>query len=437
MIRQAVLINQTYSAAPGWSRLAGLPLLLRAVLTAQRAGIEEILIVGGPDPRPLLARDRRVQVSWRWVPLEASPDTDEINALERVASELDDSFVVFFSDSIFDVAAVNFLRWVSLDGRVAAVGLAPGQTDGFERASLFVCTREFVRRAGQGEAATGEPQRLGMVAVRLREQGVAALEVPGRVWPRTSERKHLRAILRELSRVNLKPSDGFYARFNKLYLAQPLIRFFLRTPATPNFITGLGLVLGLGAGAVFAHGGYWWSVLGASLWFLSALMDHVDGMVARLKFLESEFGTWFESWVDYISTFSAYIGLVIGLYRETGFAHHLVVGGLFVFGAIMIFITQSQQRKRLSPDNPADYPNRIHRKLEEHSSNLLLWFARKAYFVARRAVLPYYMLLFCLLDLRVLFLGWSTLGAHIMWIFTLYSNRFVRPQAPPAPASAD
>ncbi|MGH9863689.1 MAG: CDP-alcohol phosphatidyltransferase family protein [Candidatus Acidiferrales bacterium] len=434
MVRQAVLLNQTYSPAPGWSRLAGLPLLLRAVLTAQRAGIEEILIVGGQDPQSLLARDRRVQVVWRWVPLESSEADSEIKALERVAPELKENFIVFFSDSIFDAAALNFLQGVSLDGRLAVVGLAPGRTDGFEQASLYVCTPEFVRQAGQAEAPAGRPQRLGEAAARLRERGVEVLEIPGRVWPRTSERKRLRAILWELSRVNLKPSDGFYARFNKLYLAQPLIRLFLRTPATPNFITGLGLVLGLAAGVVFAHGGYWWSVLGASLWFLSALMDHADGMVARLKFMESEFGTWFESWVDYISTFSAYIGLTIGLYRETGFAHHLVVGGLFVFGAIMIFITQSQQRKRLSPDNPADYPNRMHRKLEEHSSNLFLWFARKAYFVARRAVLPYWMLFFCLLDLRVLFVGWSALGAHLMWIFTLYSNRHIRPEAPPAPA---
>ena len=79
----------------------------------------------------------------------------------------------------------------------------------------------------------------------------------------------------------------------------------------------------------------------------------------------------------------------------------------------------------------------MHRKLEENSQNLFLWFSRKAYFVARRAVLPYYMLIFCLLDLRVLFLGWSALGANILWIMTLYSNRLLRPSVPPATAEAD
>lgn len=434
MVRIAVLINQTYSAAPGWSRLAGLPLALRAILAAQRAGVEEVIVVGGNDPAPMVQGDRRVGVAWRWVPLENLEPRNEVAALRRVSTELKENFFLFFADSVFDAPAVRSLGSTPLEGQLARAAVSSTGADDVAEASLFLCAPEFLRRV---EGVAGAV-RIGELAQQWQDgEAVGAVEVAGRVWPRTSDRRRLRAIQRELSRVSLKPSDGFYARFNKMWLAQPLIRFFLRTPATPNFITSLGLLFGLGAGVVFSHGGYWWAVLGAILWFLSSIMDHVDGMVARLKFLESEFGTWFESWVDYVSTFSAYIGLAIGLYRETGFRHHLLVGGLFVFGAVMSSVAQSRQRKLVSPDNPADYPNRMHRKLEESSQNLLLWFARNTYFVARRAVLPYYMLLFCLLDLRVLFLGWSTLGANCIWIFTLYSNRLVRPPVGGAAAEAD
>lgn len=433
-----MLLNWTQSAAPGWGRLAGLPLLLRNVLVAQRAGIEDLLVVGGEDPTRLLGRDSRVKLRWRWVPLEPEEPRNQVAALRRLAAVEREGFLLFFADSVFDTPAATALRAAPLEGKLARAAVVGGSIDGVESASLFLCSPELLRHAEQtGNGPTASADLIALAAVVSNGNGLGTVEVAGRVWPRTSDRKTLRAIQQELSRVSLKPSDGFYARFNKMWLAQPLIRFFLRTPATPNFITSLGLLFGLGAGIVFAQGGYWWAVAGSLLWFVSALLDHIDGMVARLKFQESEFGTWYESFVDYSATFSAYVGMAIGLYRETAVAHHLAVGGLFIFGAIFSFIVQSRQRRRLSADNLADYPNRMHRMLEKNSRNLFHWFSRKAYFVARRAVLPYYMLIFCLLDLRVLFLGWSALGANVLWIMTLYSNRLLRPPASTATAEAD
>jgi phosphatidylglycerophosphate synthase len=438
MTDKAVLININAVPTAGLPRLAGLPLLLRNVLAAQRAGIEEVVIVGGRDPARLLGRDPRVQLRWRWISLASGEEGDEAAALRRLAPEVGEEFLLLFADSVFDVPAAAALRAASLDGKLALAAVPTESSDGVESASLFLCSPELLRGATQEQP--GHPFRLGLLALARgggRGDGLGAIAVAGRVWPRTTDGKALRGIQQELSQVNLKPSDGFYARFNKMWLAQPLIRFFLRTPASPNFITSLGLLFGLGAGFLFAQGGYWWAVAGALLWFVSAIMDHIDGMVARLRFQESEFGTWYESVVDYTATFSAYVGMAIGLYRETGVVHHLTVGGLFLFGAVLSLIVQSRQRRRLSADNPADYPNRMHRKLEDNSRNLFHWFSRKAYFVARRAVLPYYMLIFCVLNLRVLFLGWSALGANILWIMTLYSDRLLRPTVPPAAAEAD
>jgi len=423
-VRKAALLNWT-QAAPGRGRLAGLPLVLRNVLVAQRAGIEEVFVVGGDDPAQLLGRDARVKIPCRWIRLEDAEKRNEAAALRGLAGAVQENFLLFFADSVFDAPAAAALCGTPLEGKLARAARTAGSSDGIASASLFACSAGLLGQAAE------TPTELSAVS------GLDTVEVPGRVWPRTTDDKALRGIQQELAHVSLKPSDGFYARFNKMWLAQPLIRFFLCTPATPNFITSLGLLLGLGAGFVFAQGGYWWAVAGSLLWFLSAILDHVDGMVARLKFQESEFGTWFESFVDYTATFSAYVGMAIGLYRESGVGHHLTVGGFFIFGAIMSFIVQSRQRHRLSSDNPADYPNRMHRKLEENSKNLFHWFSRKAYFVARRAVLPYYMLIFCLLDLRVLFLGWSALGANILWILTLYTNRLLRPPVPPVTAEAD
>ncbi|MCI0403811.1 MAG: CDP-alcohol phosphatidyltransferase family protein [Acidobacteria bacterium] len=433
MVRKAVLINQTLVPARETPRLAGLPLLLRAVLAAQRAGIEEIIIVGGDDPEPVLGRDARVHLGWGWIPVPGTGES-ELEALRAARERLDGDFLLLFADSVFDARTAGALCRLPLDGRKLVAAHPADMPEELEpgASSLFLCSVELFAAIANAPAG-----RIASLYPGLRAEGRAAsVEAQGRLWPRTSERRRLRSIHRELTHFNLKPSDGIFARFNKLVVGEWLIRLFLKTPFTPNAISLLGLALAVGATAAFIQGNYWWSLLGAVLAYFSAIMDHVDGMVARLKFLESEFGVWLESAVDFASYLFIFTGLAAGLYRETGQTYTLVLGGLFAFATIVSFIALSRQRRLASADNPTDFPNRIHTKLEEQSSNFLHWFTRKFYFLTRRAVLPYIILAFCLLDLRVLLLAWVTFGANLVWILTLYNNRLFR-RSRQAPAEAD
>lgn len=420
---KAVLLNLSSTPLKQQPCLAGLPLYLRAFLGAQRAGVEEIVIISKEYPTQLL-EDRRVRVAWHWVPPEPTAGQPrEWDALRRTLEQLKEEFVLLFAESIFEPKALTELQKAGLNGKVMRLAGAPGATEPWRRATLFLCSPKVSRHLLGVRGA----EDLDAFLNRLREQnGLDRVESSARVWPRTTEPEQLRRVYRELTHFHLKRSDGIFAKFNKLVVAEPLIRFFLRTPATPNFVTALGLFFALGSAWAFAHGSYGWSLTGALLAYVSALMDHVDGMVARLKFLESDFGVWFESAVDVTSYLCIFGGLAVGLYRETGFIRHLAVGGLFFLGALASFATTSRQRNLASGDDPADYVNRIHSKLEERSSNIFHWFTRKCYFLTRRAVLPYFILLFCLLDLRLLLLGWVTLGAHLVWTLTLYNNRLFR-----------
>ncbi len=453
-VSKGILLNLKDAAAPREPRLAGLPLLLRAVLTAQRAGLEELFIVGGHHPGGLLTRDPRVKLRWHWLPVEEEPD--ELAALRAVGHRLHEPFVLLFADSIIGPKAMDALLHAELNAKLARIAIHAGtaeQLDGASPASagvsLYLCSAQLLKRAEEapkelkrvdefiqwleGGKADPSSRPAGLGRTTGGAAPVDRVEVEGKLWPRTSDKQALRRIEREFAHCNLKPSDGIFARFNKLVVAESLIRLAVRTPATPNFITALGLLFALFSGWAFAEGSYAWSLAGAFLAYVSAIMDHIDGMVARLKFLESEFGVWFESAVDYASYLAIFVGLSIGLWRETGFAHHLVVGGLFLFGWVLSFILQSRQRMLISGDNPTDYPNRIHTALEKHEQNLFHWFTRRVYFLVRRAVLPYFIMLFCLLDLRVLLLGFVTLGANVVWLMIFYNNRLFRRHAAPPP----
>ncbi len=88
-IEQAVLLTTAglfdgcrprgYDAVGPLTRVGGLSVFLRAVLTLQRAGIREILVLAGPEEASLkdaIRKDRRVTVPIRWMPVREFPPED-------------------------------------------------------------------------------------------------------------------------------------------------------------------------------------------------------------------------------------------------------------------------------------------------------------------------------------------------------------------------
>ncbi len=79
-----------------------------------------------------------------------------------------------------------------------------------------------------------------------------------------------------------------------------------------------GLLLAIPAALLYARGFYAAYVGGALLFFLSGLFDEMDGMLARIEFRESVFGTWFEGLVDEGTYLLLFWGITAGLYRQRG-----------------------------------------------------------------------------------------------------------------------
>jgi len=104
-----------------------------------------------------------------------------------------------------------------------------------------------------------------------------------------------------------KPLDGIYSTFNR-WLCRPVVRLLSHTPFTPNAVTLAGLAVAILSCWAFARGFYAAYVCGALLFFLSGLCDEMDGMLARIKFRESAFGTWFEGFVDNATYLLLFVG---------------------------------------------------------------------------------------------------------------------------------
>ena len=123
-------------------------------------------------------------------------------------------------------------------------------------------------------------------------------------------------------------------------IARFLVRPLVRTPVTPNHITALRLLTGLGACGCLAYGETPLIHWGAGLFVVSNFIDHMDGELARLSGKTSRFGHLFDIVSDVIVHILLFISIGIGLSDGwLGDAAWImgVVSGVSVSGLFVLF----------------------------------------------------------------------------------------------------
>lgn len=219
-----------------------------------------------------------------------------------------------------------------------------------------------------------------------------------------------------------KALDGIHTSFNRR-LCRPFVRLLSHTAITPNQVTFSGVIVSVLSAIAFAQGTYLQNVLGALIFFVAGLFDEIDGMLARVKFMESPRGTWLEGFADGLSYLLLFGGLTIGLQRHYG-RLAVVMGVALLVGAILALIVTSLGRRRATtPDRPNEYLGRFYRLLEKDSANWVSRVVRQIQAFQKRGVLIHYVLIFTVIGALPLVFLLATLGAHLTWILSLYFNR--------------
>ena len=227
-----------------------------------------------------------------------------------------------------------------------------------------------------------------------------------------------------------KISDGIHSSFNRR-LCRPAVRWLSHTSITPNTVTFGGVVVTIFSAIAFARGNYWSYVVGALLFFAAGLFDEMDGMLARIKFADSPFGTYLESLADSLGYVLLFGGMTVGLYRQHG-SRELWVGAALLLGTVLALVVTTLQRKRATTaDRPNEYLGNMYRRLEGDSSNWISRAARQAQGFERRGIMIHYVVLLTVLGGVPVIFYLATLGAHLTWTLALYYNRRFFKQATP------
>jgi len=110
--------------------------------------------------------------------------------------------------------------------------------------------------------------------------------------------------------------DAWTTRILTDPFAIPLTEIFARTPATPNQITVLSLLISIVSATFFFLGGRTNLFLGAIVWQISFIFDGVDGMLARKTNQTSEFGAKLDNRLDKAKKIINLIALMYSLRHD-------------------------------------------------------------------------------------------------------------------------
>lgn len=370
-------------------RICGVPLLVRTAVTAARCGANEILLVS-PETLTDKLIQQCTQGALRYgvhikVVRVSNFDSQASSSWTRLNSELQDEFLW-----------VPW-NWVTNKRFLTGLPLVSMHLVDWNR-SAHVSVHEVDR-----DDSSVLPQKtVEGIAVTSPESAAAAE--------------------RFLIARSGKVLDGIHTSFNRR-LCRPFVRLLSHTSITPNQVTFAGVIVSVLSAIAFAQGTYLYSVLGALVFFVAGLFDEMDGMLARVKFMESPRGTWLEGFADGLSYLLLFAGITIGLRRHYGrFA--VGMGVALLVGAILALIVTSLGRRRAtSPDRPNEYLGRFYHLLEKDSSNWISRGVRQVQAFQKRGVMIHYVLIFTVIGALPLLFFLATLGAHLTWILSLYFNR--------------
>lgn len=310
------------------NKIAGMPLLKRLILTLQRAGIQEFLVLSRQlDEQEIKARQKNIEKDFRFKSCLHWHDRAKFfdaNGSEQ-AKSLNPSqpFLLVNGNLVTHQKVVQ--RFMELGNnhsdKIFCLALDPGKPGG-----LYLLPPEKFSTLSQ-HIATEEDR-----AERITLPGDKNfwIEVTDNTSAMTAEKTLLRFCKNHYTQF----MDIW---FNSLF-SIPISAALVKTPLTPNMLTLFGLFIGFLAGWCFAQGNYLASVAGGLLLALTAIWDCCDGDVARLKLMESDFGETLDTACDNIINVFIFTGMMLGVAKTHGWGQALIPFIMLAIGGGLIFI---------------------------------------------------------------------------------------------------
>jgi CDP-L-myo-inositol myo-inositolphosphotransferase len=352
--------------------LLGVSLIERVIRSAMESGLEEFCVVTGYQGERVAEFLRRLsQRLGVAIDVIHNDEWRQENGLSvaRGRAAIHEPFILLMADHLFDPRIIEALRQQSIadadvvlavdpvvdgplididdatkvsveDGYITAIGKNLTAYDAIDT-GIFLCTPAVFSavdhvRGTDRHGQTALSAAIQLLADRHRARALAVREF----WIDVDDgRAYKRAERALLDSLRSKRTDGPVSRWLNRPISARLSSLLVRTPVTPNEISFSAFVLALISSALFAAGGYRRLALGGVIAQSASVLDGSDGEVARLKYLSSDFGRWFDAVLDRYADAMLLFGLTWHAYRRKASPWVVPIGFLAVVGSFMVSYT--------------------------------------------------------------------------------------------------
>lgn len=322
-----------------WKEIAGVPFILRNILNIQRGGIDHLAVYSNKlndfnkTRLTVIDNDPRVRLKLEWI---SEPK-------ELVKSAKDEGTLIILDGSALHSKADVENALDIVDGvRSKKSFIFPLQNntlktlleniDTFSLAGFEKILQEDFKSGFMG-------QKRNLIFMPGTNETLIASEADFTVQ---------REILLGACGLN---NDSLMERLVTRPLSNRLTPILLMTSLTPNLITAISFILGLGSAFFFYQGNYLSGIMGAILLQVAAWTNCIDGEVTRIKLMESKTGDRLNMACSYIVLFAVFFAIGMGTYATSGNILYKQLGTVAVMGSFVSFlITLSATLKNKSRD---------------------------------------------------------------------------------------
>lgn len=300
-----------------FTMIAGVNILKKAIITGSRAGIETFFLFSEKIEKleKQLSKDKRTKGLYKWI---AKPEliNEDKNTLITVYS----AQTIAMPDTIKSIMEEE--KEVQLIQNNEKTGIAK------------ITLQSFIEHSSKKETLATFLETLPSKEVTSFVHKV---------------KKPIREVENAFLKVLQSPLEGTV----DVYFNRPLGRIITiplaRIGINPNFVSILSIIMGLATAYLILYGKYVESIVGVLFLQIAAILDCMDGDLARLQHKESKLGKWLDLTGDNVVHLAIFIALGFREYWLQKSFTPVILGAMLAFGAIVSFLLVVYSQVSLKP----------------------------------------------------------------------------------------
>ncbi len=218
-------------------------------------------------------------------------------------------------------------------------------------------------------------------------------------------------------------TNGPIARILNKRLSLPFSMVLSKLWVSPHAVTSFNIIIGLLSGVFLAGKGYISLLIGASLFQLASVADGIDGEIAKLTFRTSKFGQYIDTVSDNLALASALIGLTIGSYRTLQSNAVFVAGAIALIGiGIIVTMMISFLKRNTDSASLVAFDKEYLQRRSSSDHPIIMTFLRYSKHFAKKDIFSFLIFAFAVAGLVQYWLFAIALGAFLGSTALIYLN---------------